>query len=57
LALQENVLDIIQARFGEVPYALRERILALADEVELKRLLRQAVLVQTLEQLSVVPAP
>jgi hypothetical protein len=57
LTLQEDVLDILQARFGEVPYALRERILALADEVELKRLLRQAVLVQTLEQFSIVPAP
>ena len=51
LTLRENVLDIIQARFGEVPYALREHILALGDEAELKRLLRQSALVNTLPDL------
>jgi hypothetical protein len=45
---QEDILDIVQARFGEVPYALREHILALRDEAELKRLLRQSALVNTL---------
>ena len=48
LTLQENVLDIIQARFGEVPYTLREHILAVGDEAELKRLHRQSALVNTL---------
>ena len=48
LTLQENILDIIQARFGEVPYTLREHILAVGDESELKRLLRQSALVNTL---------
>jgi hypothetical protein len=48
LTLQENVLDIIQARFDEVPYAMREHILAVGDEAELKRLHRQAALVNTL---------
>ena len=48
LTLQENVLDIIEARFGEVPYTLREHILAVGDEAELKRLLRQSALVNTL---------
>jgi hypothetical protein len=45
---QEAILDIIQARFGEVPHALREHILALGDEAELKRLLRESALVNTL---------
>ena len=48
LTLQENVLDIIEARFGEVPYTLREHILAVGDEAELKRLHRQSALVNTL---------
>jgi hypothetical protein len=45
---QEDILDIVQARFGEVPYTLREHILAVGDEAELKRLLRQFALVNTL---------
>jgi predicted transposase YdaD len=45
---QEGILDIVQARFGEVPYTLREHILALRDEAELKRLLRQSALVNSL---------
>ena len=48
---QEDILDIIQARFGEVPYTLREHILAVGDEAELKRLLRQSALVNTLPDL------
>jgi hypothetical protein len=48
LTLQENVLDIIQARFDEVPYTVREHILALRDEAELKRLLRQSALANSL---------
>ena len=45
---QEDILDIVEARFGEVPYTLREHILAVGDETELKRLLRQSALVNTL---------
>ena len=45
---QEDILDIVEARFGEVPYTLREHILAVGDEAELKRLLRQSALVNTL---------
>jgi hypothetical protein len=52
LALQENVLEILGARFGEVPYAVREHVLALRDESELKLELRQAALVQTLKEFS-----
>jgi len=42
--LREDILDILEARFGEVSYALREQITVLSDESELKRLHRQAAL-------------
>jgi predicted transposase/invertase (TIGR01784 family) len=45
----EDILDVLEARFGEAPYELRERILAVADETELKRLHRQAVLTDSLK--------
>ena len=35
---------MLEARFGDVPYALRERVAALSDEAELKRLHRQAAI-------------
>ena len=47
-ALQNSILITLEARFGEIPYALRERILAVVGEAELKRLHRQAVLVPDL---------
>ena len=43
LALREGILDIIDARFGEAPVALRERVNELEDEVRLKALHRLAV--------------
>jgi hypothetical protein len=52
LALQETVLEILGARFGEVPYAVRQHVLTLRDERELKLELRQAALVQTLKEFS-----
>ena len=42
-ALRENVLDILDARFGEVPFSLREGVNALADIPRLKALHRLAV--------------
>ena len=51
-ALREALLDLVEARFGAVPYGIRELILALKDEVEVKRLLRQAGLAQTLQEFS-----
>jgi hypothetical protein len=45
---QEDILDVLQARFGEVPYGLRERIQAIADEAELKRLHRQSALAESM---------
>ena len=39
-----------KARFGDVPNSVRGRILAVADEAELKRLHRQAALVESMER-------
>jgi predicted transposase YdaD len=47
-SLREGIVDVLEARFGEVAYALRERIFTLADEAELKRLHRQAALAESL---------
>ena len=41
---QEDILEALAARFGEVPSDLRQQIKAIADEARLKRLLRQAVI-------------
>jgi hypothetical protein len=49
-ALQETILDVLEARFGAVPYRLREQIQALQDEAALKRFHRQAVQVGGLEE-------
>lgn len=56
-ALREALLDLMEARFGEASYALREHILGLQDEGEVKRLLRQAGLARTLEDFSVALTP
>ena len=50
--LQEDILDILQARFDSVPEPVRERVQALRNDTELKRLLRQAALVPTLAAFS-----
>ena len=47
-AMREDVLEVLEVRFGEIPYALREQILAIVGEAELKRLHRQAVLLPDL---------
>jgi hypothetical protein len=44
----EDILDVLEARFGEMPYELRERILAVTQEAELKRLHRQSVLAESM---------
>ena len=49
-ALQENIIEVLEARFGAVPYAWRERLLAVRKESELKRLLRQAALTPDLDK-------
>ena len=46
---REAVIEVLDARFGDVPYLIREQVLAVADEAELKRLHRQAVLASDFE--------
>ncbi len=48
-ALWEAVLDALEARFGEVPYNVREAVEQIDDVAKLRQLLRQAVLVAKLE--------
>ena len=47
--LREDILDVLEARFKHVPYEVREKIQAIELEARLKRLHRQAVLVESLE--------
>ena len=47
--LREDVLDILEERFEDVPYALREKVQEIQTEPRLKKLLRQAIRVQSLE--------
>jgi hypothetical protein len=46
---REDIIEVLEARFAPVPYELRERILAIAEEAELKRLHRQAALAESLQ--------
>ena len=48
-ALQENIMEILEARFGVVPYPWRERLQTRNDESELKRLLRHAAVTPDLD--------
>ena len=45
---QEDMLDILQARFNDVPYALCEQVKAIHDENALRECLRDAALLPTL---------
>ena len=47
--LREGIFDILEARFKDVPYALREKIREIQTEARLKKLHREAVLVEKLE--------
>jgi len=47
--LREDVLDILEERFEDVPYALREKVQEIQTEPRLKKLLRHAIRVQSLE--------
>jgi hypothetical protein len=48
-ALRAAALDFLEARFGEVPYELREELQALGNETTLKRLPRLAAVVTGLD--------
>jgi hypothetical protein len=47
--LREATLEVLEARFGAVPYELREHIQHLTDEAVLKKLPRQAALARSIE--------
>ena len=47
--LREGVLDILEARFKSVPYGLREKLQGIQAESRLRRLHREAVLVENLD--------
>jgi len=47
--LREDILDILAARFQDVPYAVREKIQETESEARLRKLHREAVLVASLE--------
>jgi hypothetical protein len=46
---QEAILDLLGLRFGDVPVPVVERVKALQEEVVLRRLLREAALLPSLE--------
>lgn len=48
-ALRTAALDFLEARFGELPYELREELQALESETVLKRLPRLAAVATGLE--------
>jgi hypothetical protein len=48
-ALRAAALDFLEARFGELPYELREELQALGNETTLKRLPRLAAVVTGLD--------
>jgi hypothetical protein len=46
---QEAILDLLGLRFGDVPVPVVERVKALQEEVVLRRLMREAALLPSLE--------
>ena len=49
-ALRAAALDFLEARFGELPYELREELQALGNESTLKRLPRLAAVATGLDE-------
>ena len=48
-ALRTAALEVLEARFGEIPYALREELQAVGNETVLKRLPRLAAMATGLD--------
>ncbi|MCF7668896.1 MAG: hypothetical protein K9N48_03865 [Verrucomicrobia bacterium] len=48
-ALRANIVEVLEARFDAVPGELKTKVNAIADEQELRRLLRKAVLVPSIK--------
>ena len=51
--LREAVTEALQARFGDIPYALREAVSRITDDKELKRLHRLAITARSLADFAV----
>jgi hypothetical protein len=49
-ALRTAALEVLEARFGDTPYELREELQALGNETVLKRLPRLAAVVTGLDE-------
>ena len=47
---QDMILDALEAKFGSTPQEIKENILLLDDHTKLKKLLREAVLSQDLNE-------
>ncbi|MBN2506338.1 MAG: transposase [Verrucomicrobia bacterium] len=47
-ALRDNILDVLETRFGALPPTMRHQVETAQDEGQLKRLLRQAAVAQSL---------
>ncbi|MCC5899955.1 MAG: hypothetical protein JJU32_18815 [Phormidium sp. BM_Day4_Bin.17] len=54
---REDILDILETRFGPVPSSVSDRINAIDDATELKTLLIQAVTIASLEDFETAIAP
>ena len=50
---REAILDVLDTRFGHVPDAVREQVIALCSEPTLKELHRRAILIPSLAEFSV----
>lgn len=48
-AAQDNILDLLELRFGQVPYRLREQVKTPRDSAALRALLREAALTPSLD--------
>ncbi|MCF7669624.1 MAG: hypothetical protein K9N48_07605 [Verrucomicrobia bacterium] len=49
-ALRAYIVEVLEARFGDAPGELKAKVDAIADEQELRRLHRKAVLVPSIEE-------
>lgn len=45
--LQENVIEILETRFAEIPRSLIDSINQISDLAELKQLLKQSITIQS----------
>jgi flagellar biosynthesis/type III secretory pathway protein FliH len=50
-SLQEAVLDILEVRFGQLTAVIQERVNSCTDVRKLKKVLRQAVLIESPDEL------